>query len=232
MQIFLHLTVAAIQLALAGVLNLQLQARWTLGLLFTLLVTVALVYDNTVIGVGAWIGEGQLLATLNWLRYIIHALLTPLLAVFAIQAVMRANLPWSLGRLWAPLTGSLVIAMIIYGISIDLIGLQLEPELDRGLLSYVPVGEAPLPIPAFVTAALIVAVGIALWVQRGTKRLALFSIAAVICFGLGPALDQPVIGQVGELLLIGGIMLSEVWLQRFERYGADKREQVTGATIQ
>lgn len=40
MQIFLHLTVTAVQLVLAGLLYLQLHARWTLGLLFTLLVTL------------------------------------------------------------------------------------------------------------------------------------------------------------------------------------------------
>src|SRR5690606_28225527 len=48
-----------------------------------LLVFAALVYDNAVLGLGSFVGEGAGLETANAARYWLHALVTPLLVLVA-----------------------------------------------------------------------------------------------------------------------------------------------------
>ena len=52
----------------------------------------ALIYDQTVLAVGRWLGEGNRLEQLNELRFWFHALCTPLLVIFCWHALVRANI--------------------------------------------------------------------------------------------------------------------------------------------
>ena len=56
-----------------------------------LLVLAALVFDNLIIGIGKFIGDGPLLEGLNLARFWIHAFVTPVLAAWALHALRRAG---------------------------------------------------------------------------------------------------------------------------------------------
>ncbi|WP_255256011.1 hypothetical protein [Priestia megaterium] len=52
-------------------------------MLFLPLVIAGLIYDNIMIGIGSFIGEGDTLHSLSMLRFWFHALFTPTLVLFA-----------------------------------------------------------------------------------------------------------------------------------------------------
>lgn len=61
---------------------------WTLANV-PLLVTAVLVYDNGIIAAGRFIGAGDLLLWLNMARFGIHAIVTPLLVMWAWHSAHR-----------------------------------------------------------------------------------------------------------------------------------------------
>src|SRR5699024_5006927 len=85
---------------LAWGLALAARHRWATPANIPLLIVAGLVYDNAVLATGRLIGEGPLLEALNLGRFWIHALVTPLLVVFAWHAITRTGAGWARTR-WA-----------------------------------------------------------------------------------------------------------------------------------
>lgn len=106
----------------------------------------------------------------------------------------------------------LTLAMIAYGVVIELLPLTLEASFEDGILSYSPAGEVGAPIPAIVTMVVLAVTGIALSVKHRYHWLTVGALLAFAGFGLAPALEFAVLGQLAEVVLIGGIALTEVWL--------------------
>lgn len=214
MDTFLYVLVTLVLLGLAVALARLAGRRAALGTVCALIVTVGLVYDNAVIAAGAPLGSGPLLEGLSWPRYLIHALGTPLLVLFGWDAAVRAGLEWARRPAWRSAFWLLTLALIAYGVIVDLLPLSLEPTREGGILTYTPVGGSSFPLPAVVTMAALLAVGAALWWARGWAGLAVGSLLAAAGFGLAPALGSDVVGQVAEVVLIGAILLTERWLRR------------------
>lgn len=119
---------------------------------FLTLPTLAfLAYDNFVIAAGASIGAGETLKSLNALRFYAHALLTPLLIIFAFGVARRAGIGWAQSRRNYALFCLLATALLLFGVYIDIINLTLELKEEFGLLRYVNVFFKGPPIPAIVT---------------------------------------------------------------------------------
>jgi len=236
MATFWYALVAAALFVLSVLLATSLVRRFSLAALCGLIVAVGLVYDNTVIALGSTIGEGRLLLGLNWIRYLIHALATPLLVMFAWDAAARAGRPTRAGRLvddgrsatsrssgaqtswarrpaWRSFFVLVTLALIAYGVLVDLVPLQLQAETVDGVLSYAPAGGSPFPLPAAVTMGVILAVAIWLWRVPGWPWLALLTAVASVLFGVAPALGVPVVGQAAEVVLIAAILFTERWLE-------------------
>ena len=47
-----------------------------------LAVIAGLAYDNFIIGIGSFVGEGDLLRQLNFVRFVVHGVVTPLMIMF------------------------------------------------------------------------------------------------------------------------------------------------------
>lgn len=133
-----------------------------------LIVTAALLYDNGILALGSYIGEGDLLRNLNQARYWLHALCTPLLIVFAWGTLRNANLAWAKKALTLWLTLILTIGSIFTELATEVWGIVLKPVSEHGVLSYDKVHHAGIP-PAMiiiVTIVLLVTSLIIWWKQR------------------------------------------------------------------
>lgn len=93
--IFLAFAVTYAGLLVWGIMLAARTGRWLTPANIPLLVIAALVYDNLIIGIGRWIGEGALLEGLNLARFWIHAAITPLLVAWALHAIRRAGFGWA-----------------------------------------------------------------------------------------------------------------------------------------
>lgn len=92
--LYLFFTGSYIALLIWGLIGIRKQdlPQWTS---FIYLIILALIYDNGIIAFGKWIGEGELLETLNLLRFWTHAFLTPLLVLFATGTLKESGVLWA-----------------------------------------------------------------------------------------------------------------------------------------
>lgn len=110
-----------------------------------LIIILALLYDNGILALGKYVGEGQLLRSLNQMRYWLHAFVTPLLVLFAWHTLVNANLQWAKERIIQSLVILLTLCLIIFELITIVPSIPLEPAWNNGVLSYKKGEEADGP---------------------------------------------------------------------------------------
>lgn len=168
-------------------------------------VAAGLVYDNGVVALGSTLGPGEPLLALSLPRFVVHALATPLLIVFALGAARDLGLTWARRRMVQAGFWLLTAALIVYGVVADLVGLTLVPEREGDALRYTA-AESVAPIPSVVTIVVLLVVGAALLVRARTGWMLL---GAALMLAASAVPDAPlVVGNLGEIALIAGLALT------------------------
>lgn len=184
------------------------------GALIIAVLSAGLVYDNGMIALGSSIGIGDTLEALSWPRFIMHALITPVMIVAVVQIAIAGGIQWLNAR--AAWTGVwlLTAAMIGYGIY-ELTILELQPACFGGITRYTSSASAAQfcfegqqslpgigpPIPSIVAVFLIMGFGAVLWRRQHWPWFALGGLQMLLAaavpfseFGLLP-------GNGGEVIL-------------------------------
>ena len=175
-----------------------------------ILVITPLIYDNAILGVGKWIGEGHTLELLNAARFWMHAIFTPLLIVFSLDVLRRAQINWAntSAALWITIIYTL-IAFVVELVTVVL-GLSLKAETKYGVLSYSATNSPSGPpiMILMVTFALIVA-SVILWKRTGW----FWMFAGVALMLVGSMIDLPIesgaITNAFELILLTSLVLTK-----------------------
>ena len=179
---------------------------------FVYLIILALIYDNLILGIGKWIGEGTALETLNYGRYWSHAFLTPLLTLYSVGVLRESGIDWA-KKTWVTVVAVVyTIGLIILELVTEVFGLTLKAEEKFGVLSYVSTEEAGGPpiMVLFVTVVLLAA-GIILWVK--TKWSVFFFGALIMTIGSAVPMDfidSGAITNAFELILLTSL----IWTKR------------------
>ena len=213
MDTFLYLFYSAAYLflliwGLKGISSNELK-KWSS---FVYFIIIALIYDNLILGIGKWIGEGDTLETLNYGRYWTHAFLTPLLTLYSVGVLRESGIEWTRKK-WVSVVAILyTVGLIILELATEVVGLTLKAEEKFGVLSYVSTEEASGPpiMVLFVTAVLLAA-GIILWVK--TKWPVFFIGAFFMTIGSAVPMDfidSGAITNAFELILLTSL----VWTKR------------------
>lgn len=168
------------------------------------LVTLGLVYDNGMVAIGRFIGEGPLLEALNWPRFLVHALVTPVLVIVAVGMARRCGAAWARKRWVHALFCLVAVALMVYGFVTEVVGLELEVVRDGDAVRYSATETGP-PIPSIVAIVVLIAVGIAVW-RRGGYWMAIGSAIMFVAAGI-PSLPL-VLANTGEVALIVGLVLT------------------------
>lgn len=204
MDTFLYFLYAVLYTALLiwGLYGIRKQdlAKWT-SVIF--IVIIPLIYDNTILATGKWIGEGDLLESLNFARFCLHALITPLLVMYSVGTLQESGIEWAKKK-WLVILGILYsISLMILEFSIEVVGLEIEVVKEYGVISYSNVEEATGPpiMVLLVTLILIVASAI-LW--KKTKWSVFFIGAIVMTIGSAVPInvESGAITNAFELFLI------------------------------
>ncbi|MGB2870340.1 hypothetical protein, partial [Psychrobacillus psychrotolerans] len=146
------------------------------------IVILPLIYDNLILATGKWIGEGELLESLNFSRFCLHALITPLLVMYSIGTLRESGIEWAKKK-WLVIVGIIyTIGLMVFEFSVEVVGLEIEVVKEYGVVSYSNVEEATGPpiMVLFVTLILIVASAI---VWKKTKWPIFFIGAIVMTIG-------------------------------------------------
>jgi hypothetical protein len=201
------------------------------GAWLTALIAGALVYDNLIVSLGTTIGIGDLLQTLSWPRFAMHALFTPFMMVAVTQMGAAGGIRWTESQPWKIALWVLVAAMIVVGAFESLVGLETAPACFNGIIRYTssvspsqlcfegqPTGSGGgPPIPSIVGNLVALVVGFGLWRQHGwvwlmLGSLIMFAAAAVPIGALGMAASNG-----GEVVLMTGYVVTVARFGRFRK---------------
>lgn len=169
--------------------------------LLLLLVLAGLFYDTLIIGIGKFVGESDLLQTLNSGRFYIHALLTPTMMIFGFGVLRKAGVKWTQGKTAHIIVCVITTLLIGLGAFSDILQLDLHVKTVADTLRYVNEGgmKGP-PIPAILTIIFLIIAGISLWRNTGWKWLTIGAIVMFIAAGAGMG-EMFYISNIGELIL-------------------------------
>jgi hypothetical protein len=214
------------------------------ALLVVLVGATLLFYDNFRIGIGRFIGEGDLLYNLSVPAFAWHWSLLSLLVIAAGSVARLAGLKWAQGKLVMGAFCVVAVALSAYDIP-KIFSMDLHIAcLDDTVRYTTSVKEAQLcsptdqvvssgehaPVVAIVTNLIVLAVGIALWIQRGWAWLAVGSglmFVAAGAFGSGTyALS---ISNLGEICITLGFIATCVRFARLKQRSAGAAGAPVGA---
>ena len=178
-----------------------------LYLAFLCAVILGLAYDNLVIGFGRFIGAGSLLQTLNFPRYLIHALFTPTMMIVGLNLARNAGIRWAWGKTGTAIFVTLTALMIALGVYLDVIRLKLETAFDNGTIRYANANAEGPPIPAIITIIVLIVCGVAVFLRhRWASWLLIGSILMFLTSAAGSALGF--VTNIGEIALTAGMVLT------------------------
>lgn len=175
--------------------------RWSIWSISLLLVIAALFYDNSILALGRYIGEGRLLELLNAQRYWLHALITPLLIPFVWESLRSAGIDWVKTPLVliavVILTASTIITEVI-----PLIDLTLKAVWQQDILSYRRVSDSGWPFMIMTVTSSILIASLLLWRKQGWKWLFVGLILMGVVGILSIPFESKAFGNISELVLI------------------------------
>jgi len=206
MLTFYYVAVAAIQLVLFIVMFRLWRKSNSIYPIFPLIVIGGIIYDNLIIGFGAFIGEGELLKMLNAPRFVIHAFFTPLIMIFGFGVARRSGVGFAQSRNWHLAICIFTTLMVFLGIYEELIKMNLVPIAENGTLRYKNSPSSP-PIPAIMTIIVAMVMGIFVWLK--TKK-PLYFFGTLLMFIFAPLASKFVwAGNLGEIFMNAGGIFAE-----------------------
>lgn len=182
--------------------------KWTS---FIYLVVIALIYDNLILAIGDWIGEGEILKSLNAARFWLHAFITPLLVFFSFGTLRESGIAWAKNSWVTVVTLLYTIAAIVIEIISLTASLQLKVDKTYGVVSYSSV-EAPNGPPIMIlliTVAMLIASAI-LWKKTGWSIFFIGVVIMTIGSAVPLKVESNAITNLFELILLTSL----VWTKR------------------
>ncbi|MBM4195644.1 MAG: hypothetical protein FJ197_00910 [Gammaproteobacteria bacterium] len=194
------------------------------SLLLVLVGGTLLFYDNLRIGMGRFIGEGDLLYALSTPAFAWHWSMLPLLVIAAGSVTRQADLGWARSRFAMGAFCLVAVALSIHDIP-KIFSMQLYPACLADTLRYTtavsefqvcPGGTviaqtagAEAALVAIITNIIVLGVGIALWIRRRWPWMAGGAGVMFICAGAfaGSPWSLP-IANFGEICITLGLILT------------------------
>ncbi|WP_072889434.1 hypothetical protein [Ornithinibacillus halophilus] len=204
--IYIVLTLAYLILFLFGI-RIAMNHSWLSIGNVVLLVILALAYDNLILALGKFIGEGELLRILNVIRYWLHALITPLLVLTAWDFLLRADVKWAKAKIVSWLVLAITLGLIIIEITTVVWDITLKPTWDYGILSYEKAGNGNPIMIIGVSLSLLITSIIIWWKQKWPwlfVGVLVMSFVPVLHF-----LHTSTLSNIGELLLMIALLATK-----------------------
>ena len=209
MSIYLYLlyTLAYLVLLLYGAVLWRRQHHASTLLL--LLVTFGVFYDNLILTLGNWLGDGALLHALSLPRFLLHQLALPWIIYAAYDQARQAGQGWAQrpALRWGAIALSALV--MVAGIATRLWTLRLEPEIMDGVLRYVAIGTAGPPIVSIVSIGLVGIGGLVFWRQNRWPWIFLAAVAVFIGESLPDESLRRAVGSALEVLFMGVLFVTQ-----------------------
>ena len=210
-----HIILGLTELFLIGwSLRLWQQSK-SLAMLVLPCLLLSTCYDNGILAVGQWIGQGELLYALSQLRFLLHYFVVPFFIVVGVELANRAGAGWVI-PLTRGLAWVLAITLGLIDYSSQYLNLSLVPEQFAGVLRYTAASTSGPPVVTIVSTLFILAIGIGLWVRFEGKWpwLALSSLLGLIGNAIPISQVGTLPGSTAEFILALGLLCTERYVNR------------------
>lgn len=190
---------------------------------------LALPYDTALVGLGRWIGSGDLLERLSGPRFMLFAVSVPLILIINASLARLAGFRWAQPRWFVGAVCLLATVFLALSWREILFFPDLYPACWADTLRYVPsvipsqvctpgqagVGlSATLPVSAVLALPTMVLLGAALWRWRRWPWLFAGTLAGLTFLGLPPSRVGPIPGFFGDALNMLALVATAVHFLR------------------
>lgn len=172
------------------------QQSWVLWVLAV--VGLGIAYDNAIVGLGSTLGAGDTLMSLNIVRYVLHAVATPLMMIGGITLARNARVAWAWRRGMTIFTYVTMLACIAYGLNEYLVNATFEVAKTEPLRYVLAGGPHGPPLSPITTMTFLIAFGIALYIQDRSWWL----LAGALTMFATAAMQMGIIENLGEVVLM------------------------------
>jgi lipoprotein signal peptidase len=177
------------------------------SVVFLLPVVVGLIYDNGIIAIGQFIGEGLRLERLNLARFWIHAFFTPLLVLFSWKTLEQGEVLWVKKPLSKFSAYALTLSLVLFELFTEVLGLHLVANMENGVLSYSSVEPSTgPPLMVLVVSLVLLVASIIIWRKQKWKWFFAGSLAMIIGSAVSLPIDSGAITNFFELGLITSLL--------------------------
>ncbi|MED3993004.1 hypothetical protein [Priestia aryabhattai] len=177
-------------------------------MVFLPLVMVGLIYDNTIISMGSFIGEGNVLLLLSMFRFWFHALFTPTLVLFAYGVAKHFNLQWANKLIFKIIFLISTLALISYEI-IETINKNPEILREYGIVRYTLVGASGPPLMVITVAFILLIVGVSLYRKTRWTIMMIGVVLMIVGSAIPINLPSTAITNFFELIFICSLFLTQ-----------------------
>lgn len=221
MDTFLYFLFTAVYIVLL-ILGIRLAGRygWQNPANLILFVIVGLIYDNALLALGRYIGEGSFLEKISFLRYWGHALFTPMLVIVAWDALRKSGTDWAKTKTAAYISFTVTLALVLLELFTETLGLTLKPRTEYGIVSYTSAVPADGP-PLMVLIISVILVVSAFIVWRKSKWI--WMLIGSVLMVAGSAIPLPIksgaVTNTFELILILSLLATIKFLYKHNKGG-------------
>ncbi|MFC7785357.1 MULTISPECIES: hypothetical protein [unclassified Rossellomorea] len=203
--LFSFFSIAYIGILLIGVIYLRTYKLKSI--VFLLPVVVGLIYDNGIIAIGQFIGEGLLLERLNLARFWIHAFFTPLLVLFSWKTLEQGEVLWAQKPFSTFSAYALTFSLVLFELFTEVAGLHVVANMENGVLSYS--SDEPSngpPVMVLIVSLVLLVSSIIIWSKQKWKWFFAGSLAMIIGSAVSLPIESGAITNFFELGLITSLL--------------------------
>ena len=173
-----------------------------------LLIILGLFYDNFISSVGFLIGEGPVLKFLNFIRYIIHAIFTPLICLIAFKIARALKVKIAQDKRFETAVWVFILALMVLGFTKEVATAEIIPTVRWGMLNYIH-AHPSIPVVAILVNLFVIIVAVFIWRATGWPGLFITSILMFVLAAVPSKGLPPILGNAGEIIFIYGFIMAE-----------------------
>lgn len=222
---FAHFSLFLMEWVLLGfAIRLWRQSN-TLAMIFLPIVVASLSYDNLILAMGSFIGEGKLLESLSMVRFLLHYLVIPLFIVIGVELAHSAGAAWA-NKPVRVLSWVVALGLAGVDISTNYIGLNLVAENFAGMLRYKVSNLSGPPVITIVVNLFMLLIGIGLRVRIKWPWLFVGTLVGLVGNAIPSSLVGPIVGSTSEFVMAVSLLLTEQQRQFILAKNAPEQQQI------
>ncbi|UPO90322.1 hypothetical protein [Niallia sp. Man26] len=214
MDSLLFLLFTIIYLVILIIILKILKKSSILSLFFLLPVVIGLLYDNGVITLGKFLGEGTLAENLNLLRFLLHALFTPFLVFYAWAAIKKTNSRFAQSVSFQIAPFIVTPLLILIELYTEVVGLRIVPKWEYGVLSYSSEHSGGPPIMVILVSIILLIAAIIVLIKQKWIWFFVGAFLMIVMSAVRIPINSNAVTNLFEVVLVVSLLSTSLFQAR------------------